>query len=251
MLEVRNVSVRFGGLEVLHDVSVTLAEGRVTGLIGPNGAGKTTLFDCVTGFVRCDSGTVRVDDRPVPRLVPHRVAAAGIARTFQTPRVFSGLTTLENLVVAGSRPSPVRALVTAFRSRARAAELRGLVDRAAETAEFVGLTPVLDNLSDALSGGQRKLLEIGRALMRTPRVLLLDEPMAGVHPKLARSLADTLHAVADRGVAVGVIEHNMEFVMNHCDYVHVLARGRELVHGPPDVVRRDPQVLAAYLGGTP
>ena len=251
MLEVQNVSVRFGGLEVLTDVSVTLVSGRLTGLIGPNGAGKTTLFDCVTGFVRCDRGAVRVDGRSVPRLSPHRVAAAGVARTFQTPRVFSGLTTLENLVVAGSQPAPVRSLLTAFRPRAHAAESRALLDLASETAEFVGLTPVLDNLADALSGGQRKLLEIGRALMRAPTVLLLDEPVAGVHPALARTIATTLRAIADRGVAVGVIEHNMEFVMNHCDHVHVLAQGRELMHGSPDVVQRDPRVLAAYLGGTP
>ena len=249
MLEVRNVSVRFGGLEVLSDVSVTLEPGRVTGLIGPNGAGKTTLFDCVTGFVRCDGGTVHVDGRRVPRLAPHRVAAAGVARTFQTPRVFNGLTALENLVVAGSRPAPVRSLLTAFRPGAGAAERRALVDRATETAEFVGLTPVIDNLADAMSGGQRKLLEIGRALMREPSVLLLDEPVAGVHPVLAQTIAGMLRAVAGRGVAVGVIEHNMEFVMNHCDHVHVLAQGKELVQGTPDVVRRDPRVLAAYLGG--
>lgn len=251
MLEVRNVSVRFGGLEVLHDVTVTLPPGRLIGLIGPNGAGKTTLFDCVTGFVRCDSGSVLVNGQVIPRLSPHRVAMAGIARTFQTPRMFDKLTTLENLVVAGSRPSPVRLLATAFRPRAQAAELRALVDLAVETAGFMGLTPVLDHRSDALSGGQRKLLEIGRALMREPHVLLLDEPMAGVHPRLAATIAAKLHAITARGVAVGVIEHNMEFVMNHCDHVHVLAQGRELVQGEPDAIRRDPQVLAAYLGGTP
>ncbi|MFG1928960.1 ABC transporter ATP-binding protein [Cryptosporangium sp. NPDC048952] len=250
MLEVRNVSVRFGGLEVLTDVSLTLASSRLTGLIGPNGAGKTTLFDCVTGFVRCDRGMVSVGGRPT-RLSPHRVAAAGVARTFQTPRVFSGLTTLENLVVAGSRPAPVGSLVTAFRRRAHAAEARALIDSAVETADFVGLTPVLDNRADALSGGQRKLLEIGRALMRSPAVLLLDEPVAGVHPALARRIATTLRAIADGGVAVGVIEHNMEFVMNSCDHVQVLAQGRTLTHGSPDVVRRDPRVLEAYLGGTP
>ncbi|WP_336203878.1 ABC transporter ATP-binding protein [Nonomuraea sp. LPB2021202275-12-8] len=250
MLEAQNVSVRFGGLRVLHDVSLTLPKERLTGLIGPNGAGKTTLFDCITGFVTCDSGTVRVNGRPVPKVSPHRAATAGIARTFQTPRMFDQLTTLENLVVAGSRPSAVRALAMAFRSRAHAAELRELIGLARETAEFMGLASVLDNRSDALSGGQRKLLEIGRALMRKPRVLLLDEPMAGVNPALARTIAAKMHAVVAGGVAVGVIEHNMEFVMKHCDYVHVLAQGRELVHGTPEVIRRDPQVLEAYLGGT-
>lgn len=250
MLEIQNLSVRFGGLEVLRDVGLTLPPGRVTGLIGPNGAGKTTLFDCVTGFVRCDTGTIRVDGRTVPKVTPHRVAASGVARTFQTPRMFDRLTTLENLVVAGSRPSAVRSLATAFRPRAHAAELRGLVGLAHETAEFMGLGHVLGNRSDALSGGQRKLLEIGRALMRDPRVLLLDEPMAGVHPKLAEVIAAKMHAVAARGVAIGVIEHNMEFVMRHCHYVHVLVHGRELVHGEPGVIKRDPQVLEAYLGGT-
>ncbi|SFO19308.1 MULTISPECIES: ABC transporter ATP-binding protein [Actinomadura] len=251
MLEIRNVSVRFGGLQVLDDVSLALPPGRVTGVIGPNGAGKTTLFDCVTGFVRRDTGTIRVDGRAVPRTSPHRAARAGIARTFQTPRMFGGLTTLENLVVAGSRPSAVRSLVLAFRSRAHSAELRGLAALAEETGVFMGLAPVLDQRSDALSGGQRKLLEIGRALMREPRVLLLDEPMAGVHPSLAGTIATRMRAVADRGLAVGVIEHNMEFVMTHCDHVHVLARGKELAHGEPDVVRKDPRVLEAYLGGRP
>lgn len=249
MLEVQRVSVRFGGLQVLDDVSVTLPPGRLTGLIGPNGAGKTTLFDCVTGFVRYDAGAVRVNGRRVPRTSPHRAALAGIARTFQTPRMFDQLTTLENLVVAGSRPSAVRALVTAFRRRAQSAQLRRLTGTAVRTAEFVGLAAMLDRRADALSGGQRKLLEIGRALMREPHVLLLDEPMAGVHPALGRTLAGTMRAVAASGVAVGVIEHNMEFVMTHCDYVHVLAQGRELVQGAPGEIRRDPLVLAAYLGG--
>jgi ABC-type branched-subunit amino acid transport system ATPase component len=251
MLEVRNVSVRFGGLTVLDDVTLTLPAGRLTGLIGPNGAGKTTLFDCVTGFVRCDSGAVTVDGSPVARIVPHRAARAGIARTFQTPRLFDPLTALENMVMAGSRPSAVGSLLLALRARARNTELRRLIALAEQTAEFTGLTQLLDRRAETLSGGQRKLLEIGRALMRDPRVLLLDEPMAGVHPVLGRTIAGTIHAVADRGVAVGVIEHNMEFVMTHCDHVYVLAQGRELMHGAPDTIRRDPRVLAAYLGGEP
>ncbi|MEV5412165.1 ABC transporter ATP-binding protein [Thermopolyspora sp. NPDC052614] len=249
MLEARNISVGFGGLHVLRDVTLTLPPGRLTGVIGPNGAGKSTLFDCVTGFVRRDCGTVLVDGREVPRITPHGAARAGIARTFQTPRMFNRLTTLENLVVAGSHPSAPRSLALAFRRRAHAAETRELIARAVETAEFMGLAPVLDQRSDALSGGQRKLLEIGRALMRDPRVLLLDEPMAGVHPALTRTIAARMRDIADRGVAVGVIEHNMEFVMNNCDHVYVLAQGRELVHGEPAEVRRDPRVLAAYLGG--
>lgn len=248
MLELRDVAVRFGGLVVLDGVTITLPAGKLTGLIGPNGAGKTTLFDCATGFVPCDAGTVSVDGRPVRRLSPHRAALAGIARTFQTPRMFNSLTTLENLVVAGSDPAVGRALLLAFRARAHATAVRDLITAAEETAAFVGLDSVLDNRSDALSGGQRKLLEIGRTLMRRPRVLLLDEPMAGVHPTLARSIAGTMRRIAERGVCVGVIEHNMEFVMTHCDYVHVLHQGRELVHGTPDVIRRDPKVLAAYLG---
>jgi ABC-type branched-subunit amino acid transport system ATPase component len=251
MLEVQHLSVRFGGLEVLRDVTVTLPAGRLTGLIGPNGAGKTTLFDCITGFVKPDAGTIRVNGRPVSRVRPHRLARAGIARTFQTPRMFDQLTTLENLVVAGSAPAAVGALLLALRSRAHAAQLRRLIALGTETAAFMGLERVLDHRSDALSGGQRKLLEIGRALMREPHVLLLDEPVAGVHPTLARSISSRLRAIAARGVAVGVIEHNMEFVMTHCDYVHVLAQGRELVHGPPEAVRRDPRVLAVYLGGGP
>lgn len=248
MLETLGISLRFGGLEVLRDVSLTLEAGQVTGLIGPNGAGKTTLFDCITGFVKRDAGSVMIDGRALTRAAPHRVSASGIARTFQTPRMFDGLTTMENLVVAGSAPSALRAFVTAFRAKAQKAEMRRLVAIATENAEFMGLGPVLQHRADALSGGQRKLLEMGRALMRNPRVLLLDEPIAGVHPTLARTIASKMHEIARRGVAVGVIEHNMDFVMNHCQYIYVLAEGAELARGKPELIRRDPRVLEAYLG---
>jgi branched-chain amino acid transport system permease protein len=249
MLETRALTVRFGGMTVVDDLSLTFAAGQVTGLIGPNGAGKTTLFDCVTGFVRAHSGTVLVDGRPLRRLAPQVVAAAGVARTFQTPRMFDSLTTLENLVVAGAPASAVSSFLTTFRFRRHQSLVARLTARAREQAAFVGLAAVQDNRADALSGGQRKLLEIGRALMRDPTVLLLDEPVAGVNPVLARQIAATIRQVADRGVAVGVIEHNLEFVMANCTHVSVMAQGSELASGTADDVRRRPEVLDAYLGG--
>jgi len=249
MLETRELNVRFGGMRVVKDISLTFAAGQVTGLIGPNGAGKTTLFDCVTGFVKAHSGAVLVDGRSLRRLAPHLVAVAGVARTFQTPRMFDSLTTLENLVVAGAPASSLSSFLTTFRSRHHRSLVDRLTTRAREQAAFVGLTEVRDNRADALSGGQRKLLEIGRALMREPKVLLLDEPVAGVNPLLARQIAATIRQVAERGVAVGVIEHNMEFVMANCTHVHVMAQGSELASGTADDVRRRPEVLEAYLGG--
>jgi ABC-type branched-subunit amino acid transport system ATPase component len=163
--------------------------------------------------------------------------------------MFDNLTTLENLMFAGAPASSLSSFLTTFRSRHHRSLVDLLTTRAREQAAFLGLTEVQENRADALSGGQRKLLEIGRALMREPKVLLLDEPVAGVNPLLARQIAATIRQVAERGVAVGVIEHNLEFVMANCTHVYVMAQGSELASGAADDVRRRPEVLDAYLGG--
>lgn len=243
LLEVDSVSRAFGGLVALRDCSLGVQEGEVAGLIGPNGSGKTTLFNVITGYLRPDSGTVRVRGVDVTRATPARVFSLGLGRTFQLARVFSRLSVMENMLVATQRHEGwLRSVVKGQSSPAERA-------RAKEILEFVGLGHLGHLPAGNLSFGQRKLLELAYVLVADPVIILLDEPAGGVNPTLINLIADRIRALNERGKTFLVVEHNMEFVMSLCDRVTVMHQGCNLVSGTPEEVRRDPKVLDAYLGG--
>lgn len=249
MLKVDHFSVAFGMNVVVDKVSLSCAAGEITAIIGPNGAGKTTLFDAITGYSRPSGGTVACDGVDITGRLPYRVARSGIARTFQTPRLFDGMSVMENLVVAcpdGGLPTLVwsalsRTGVRAFEKRAR--------NKALHWLNFLKLRDKRDSLAADLSGGQRKLVELGRALMTEPKFVLLDEPVAGVAPALVSEIGSHLRDLALQGLGIVVIEHNMDFIMRNSDRVFVLANGCVLAQGTAAEIQAHPEVLEAYLGG--
>jgi branched-chain amino acid transport system ATP-binding protein len=249
LLDVDGVVKRFGGLVAVDGASLEVAEGSITGLIGPNGAGKSTLFDCVTGVYGPDEGTVRLDGEEIQGLSPHQVAARGVGRTFQTPKTFRGMSVRENLAFAARNQTGERALGALFRPGRVGDEEAAIQETVDETLAFLELDHFADEYASGLSGGQRKLLELGRVLMMDPEIILLDEPVAGVNPALTDELLDRLHALNDRGRTILFIEHDMDIVMGHCDRVVVLHNGQTLAVGPPDIVQEDERVVEAYLGG--
>ncbi|MBS0294084.1 MAG: ABC transporter ATP-binding protein [Proteobacteria bacterium] len=249
MLEVRDLVREFGGLRAVDGVSFTLAAGTITGLIGPNGAGKTTLFNTIAGVHRPSSGSISFLGQRIDGLPPHRIFHAGLVRTFQIPRPFAGMTVLENTMMVPSGQSGERFWNNWFaRGRVRGQE-RATRERAREVLDFVGLEHLSGEFARNLSGGQQKLLELARVLMADPRLILLDEPGAGVNPTLLVTIMDKLRELHARGITFLVIEHNMDLIMQLCNPVLVLAQGRLLLEGPPETVRSDPRVLEAYLGG--
>jgi branched-chain amino acid transport system ATP-binding protein len=240
-LEIQAVSVRFGGLAALSEVSLSAAEGAITGLIGPNGAGKTTLFNVITGMQRPNAGTVRLDGRDLRRLSSFRRARLGLGRTFQRLELFGSLTVAENIGVAASIAQ--RGVVRA-RSRAIHEIREELLDR-------LRLTPVANDRADTLPTGTGRLVELARALATRPKVLLLDEPAAGQNSDETEHFSEVLRDLASDGLAILLVEHDMELVMNVCHTVAVLDYGRVICTGTPADVRADPEVQAAYLGTEP
>ena len=249
LLEIRGLTRSFYGIRALDGADLDVAPGTITGLIGPNGAGKTTLFNCVSGVVPPDGGRVRFDGRDITGARPEAVTGAGMVRTFQIARGFPRLTVLENLMLYG-RDQPgegfVQAIAGLGRSQAREAEIKA---RALAVAERLKLSAVIDNPATDLSGGQKKLLEIGRALMSAPRLILLDEPIAGVNPTLGAEIAEHLTALKEDGLTLLIIEHDMDMIARLCDPVVVMAEGRRLTEGRFAEIAADPRVQEAYMGG--
>jgi len=243
LIEVDGVSKAYGGLQALSGCQLAVPEGSISGLIGPNGSGKTTLFNIITGYERANAGEVRFAGQPITNSTPDRVFGLGIGRTFQLTRIFARLTVLENVLVATQRSeSWLRGLLRL----AGSASERG---RALELLDFVGLRRLATEPAGNLSFGQRKLLELASLLVADPSVLLLDEPAGGVNPTLIKQLAERIRELNRDGKTFLVVEHNMEFVMSLCDQVTVLSQGTTLLSDRPEVVRADPGVLDAYLGG--
>ncbi|MGF1500832.1 MAG: ABC transporter ATP-binding protein [Paracoccaceae bacterium] len=248
MLEIEGVSKRFGGIVAVRDVTLRLGSRPVTGLIGPNGAGKTTLFNLIAGTFRPTEGRIRLAGEDITRLPAHARFDRGLVRTFQIPHEFGKLTVLENLMVVPAGQPGERLFDTWFRparTRAREAEIR---DRARETLAFLKLDRLAGDRAETLSGGQKKLLELGRAMMAAPKLVLLDEPGAGVNPTLLAELASMIETLADRGYRFCIIEHNMDMIARLCDPVVVMAEGAVLTEGSIAAVRADPRVVEAYLG---
>jgi ABC-type branched-subunit amino acid transport system ATPase component len=246
-LEVRELVRAFDGVRAVDGATLDVAAGSITGLIGPNGAGKSTLFNCVSGFLRPESGRVVLDGKRIDRRAPHRIARAGLVRTFQTPRALARMTVLENVALAAPRNDGER-LGRGYAPHARRRE-RSARTRAIELLALVRLDGHADALAGTLSGGQRKLLDLVRALMVEPRMLLLDEPMAGVSPSLRVELLEHILALRERdGVTLLIVEHDLDFVMRASDHVIVMNNGRVIAQGSPDEVRVDERVVDAYLG---
>jgi branched-chain amino acid transport system ATP-binding protein len=247
-LAVQHVSKAFGGFRALDDVSLDVGAGTLFGVIGPNGAGKSTLFAVISGFQPSDAGTVTLDGRDITALAPDKRARAGMVRTFQVPREFRHLTVRENLMVAAPGQTGEN-LVSLFArpGQIRIEEKRN-AERVAETLEFLRLVEVADVPSGSLSGGQKKLLELGRALMVSPKLILLDEPFAGVNPVLIEVIAERIRELNARGIGFLIIEHDLAALTRLVPQLAVMDRGRIIARGAPAKVLQDPTVREAYLG---
>ncbi len=248
LLEVRSLTKRFAGVCAVDGVSFSVGGGRVHAVIGPNGAGKTTLFNLITGFESPTAGEVRFDGRAVTGLPPQDLAALGIGRTFQTPQICADLTALENVMLGAHlrlRRNPVAAML---RLGGIGQRDRALRSKAADLLAFVGIPGSGDLPGRGMAYGDLKRLEIARALAAEPRLLCLDEPAAGLNPRETRDLDDLIRRIADSGVTVMLVEHDMRLVMSLSQHIVVLNYGRKIAEGPPDEVKRDAEVLSAYLG---
>ena len=250
LLELTNLRRAFYGLDVLRGVDLAVAAGGITGLIGPNGAGKTTLFNVVSGLVPPDAGSIRFDGQEIAGLAPDAVSRRGLVRTFQVARGFPRLSVFQHLMLYG-RDQPGETLWQAILGTRAAREREAeLAERAWSTARFLRLDHLIDNPATALSGGQKKLLEIGRALMAEPRLVLLDEPTAGVNPTLQNEIGERLLELPRRGITVLLIEHDMSLVMQIAQRIVVLDFGRKIAEGTPAQVQNNDDVIRAYLGTT-
>jgi len=248
-LAARDLVKRFGGVAAVDGVSIDVPRGRIFGLIGPNGAGKTTLFDLLAGEQRPTGGNIVLNGVAIERAPPQARLAHGLGRTFQIPRPFPGMTLVENVMLGAQGQSGERIWPNWLTPGRVRREERVCRDRAMELLRFVELDKLALSPARVLSGGQRKLLELARALMAEPSLLLLDEPAAGVNPTLLAVIVDRIVAINRRGVAVLVIEHNMDVIVKLCDHVFVMAAGRLLCEGTAETVTKDPRVIEAYLGG--
>jgi len=247
LLQADGVIMRFGGLTAVNNVSMTVNEGEILGLIGPNGAGKTTFFNCLTGLYKPTEGQVRLSGVELPPK-PRAVVRAGMARTFQNIRLFANMTALENVMVGRYCRTSSGALTSILHGpkfRREEAETR---TRAQELLDFVGLADSAEHLARNMPYGNQRRLEIARALATDPKLVLLDEPTAGMNPLETRQASDLIFKIRDTGLAVVVIEHDMRFIFGVCDRVLCLVRGETLVEGTPQEVQSDPRVIEAYIG---
>ncbi|MBK8469299.1 MAG: ABC transporter ATP-binding protein [Actinomycetales bacterium] len=239
--------MRFGGLTAVNNVNLTVSEGEIVGLIGPNGAGKTTFFNCLTGMYKPTEGQVTFQGTVLPPK-PRAVVQAGMARTFQNIRLFANMTALENVMVGRYCRTSAMALTSILRGPKYRHEEEATRERAKQLLDFVGLSNTAEHLARNLPYGDQRRLEIARALATDPKLILLDEPTAGMNPKETEQAKELIFRIRDLGLAVVVIEHDMRFIFSLCDRVLCLVRGETLVEGSPVEVQRDPRVIEAYIG---
>lgn len=250
ILNVDDISCSFGQMKAVDAVSLRIRQGSMTGLIGPNGAGKSTLFNLLTGALKSDSGKVLLEGRDVTGLPPNKLFGLGLGRTFQIPRPFARMSVLENVMLAPlGQTGETVAGPFLFRAGMRDEEHR-IRNKALEVLEFVTLGALADHPAGQISGGQMKLLELARVMMGDPKLILLDEPAAGVNPVLTETLIGKIEELNRQGTTFVIIEHDMDFVMRHCDPVIALAEGRVIFEGTSDEALANPVLLDAYLGAT-
>lgn len=249
LLAIRGVSKRFGGLHAVDGVSLEIKSGGIWGLVGPNGSGKSTLFNIVLGFHRPDNGLVYFHDNCISNLAPHQIYAKGLVNAFQVPRPFQRLSVLDNMLVAARGHEGDSLLRSLFLRKSWQKQEVELADRAMEILELLELSHLAFSPAGELSGGQRKLLEIGRGLMASPTLLLLDEPASGVNPNLGRRIFERIETLRQKkGLSFFIIEHRLDLLFDFAHWVYVMDKGRIIVEGKPEKVSASPAFYQAYLG---
>ena len=248
LISVKNLKKSFGGLKAVDVHELLFKKGQLTSIIGPNGAGKTTFFDLISGFQNSDSGKVYLNEKDISNSQPYKIARMGMVRTFQLTKVFDRMTVMENLLFSGSNIDNDSFLNSILKLNSQKLYENNLKDKANEIMNDLNIAHMSNSYARELSGGQKKLLELARAIINEPEILLLDEPLAGVNPKLAEDILSLIKKLSESGITILMVEHNIEAVMNISERIVVLAEGSLIADGEPNEIRTDTNVIEAYLG---
>ena len=248
IIEIKNLKKNFGGLKAVDINNLNFERNKIISLIGPNGAGKTTFFDLITGFTKQDSGSTFFDGKNISNLESYKISRLGMVRTFQLTKVFDRMTVNENILFSASSLKNDRFLNSLMKSSITSNTEKELNDKTAEILNLVNLYHMKDSYARELSGGQKKLLELARVIVQKPKILLLDEPLAGVNPKLSEDILSLIGSFAKQGISILMVEHNISAVMKVSDHIVVLAEGSVIAEGNPEEIRSNENVVTAYLG---